>query len=150
MAEKNQLYPTFDVPEISTVTAAEEQKYKPSVYFDYSIGDFRRDGAGKIAVADGREAYKQWCLKTVMTERLAHLSYNSDIGTETRDALAQADVEAVKSAMERTITEALMVNRATEYVRDFAFTHAGDELRCNFIVKGKDWEEVRLTAYFTT
>lgn len=150
MDQSNQLYPVFDVPELVTTTAAEEQKYKGSVYFDYSIGDFRRDGAGKMTVAEGREAYAQWCVKVVMTERMAHLSYNSDIGTETREAMAQADVEAVKSAMERTITEALMVNKATEYVRNFEFTHTPAELKVEFTVKGKDWEEIRLAAHYTT
>lgn len=150
MEQTKQLFPVFDVPELATVTPAEEQKYKGSVYFDYSLGDFRRDGAGKLAVAEGREAYAQWCLKVVMTERLAHLSYNSDIGTEMREAMAQADVEAVKSSIERTITEALMVNKATEYVRNFEFTHSPAELRCEFTVKGKDWEEIRLAAYYKT
>ncbi|MEG1562159.1 MAG: DUF2634 domain-containing protein [Bacteroides sp.] len=150
MAKGNQLYPVFDVPELVTTTAAEEQKYKPSVYFDYALGDFRRDGAGKIAVAEGHEAYAQWCVKVTMTERMEHLAYNSDIGTEMIDALSQVDTEAVKSAIERTITEALMVNKETEYVRDFEFTYAPSELRCEFTVKGKDWEEIRLAAYYKT
>lgn len=150
MAEANQLYPVFDVPELVTTTAAEEQKYKPSVFFDYALGDFRRDGAGKIAVAEGREAYAQWCVKVAMTERMEHLAYNSDIGIEMRDALSQADIEAVKSAIERTITEALMVNKETEYVRDFEFTYAPSELKCEFTVKGKDWEEIRLAVYYQT
>ena len=150
MEQTKQLFPVFDVPDLVTDTPVEEQKYKGSVYFDFSIGDFRRDGAGKLAVAEGREAYAQWCLKTVMTERMAHLAYNSDIGTEMREAMAQADVEAVKSAMERTITEALMVNKATEYVRNFEFTHTPAELKVEFTVKGKDWEEIRLAAHYTT
>lgn len=150
MKKANQLYPVFDVPDLVKTTAAEEQKYKPSVFFDYELGDFRRDGSGKIAVADGREAYAQWCVKVVVTERMEHLAYNSDIGTEMIDALAQADIKAVESAVERTITEALMVNKETEYVRDFVFTRAPSELRCDFTVKGKDWEEIRLTVYYET
>jgi hypothetical protein len=66
------------------------------------------------------------------------------------DALAQADIEAVKSAVERTITEALMVNKATEYVRDFEFTYSPSELKVEFTVKGRDWEEIRLAAYYKT
>ena len=150
MENINQLYPVFDVQELVTTTAAEEQKYKGSVYFDYSIGDFRRDGAGKMTVAEGREAYAQWCVKVAMTERMAHLSYNSDIGTEMKEALAHSDIEAVKSSIERTITEALMVNKATEYVRNFEFTHSPGELKCEFTVKGKEWEEIRLAAYYKT
>ena len=140
MAEKN-LFPVFEVPEIKISTSAEEQKYKPSVYFDYELGDFRRDGANKLVVAEGKEAYKQWCIKTVLTERMERLAYSSDIGIELHDALKQADRQAVESALIRTITEALMVNPMTEYVRRFEFTWSSDSLYCEFIVKGKEWEE---------
>ena len=115
MANKN-LFPVFDVPEIITPAPAEEQKYKPSIYFDYILGDFKRNGANKMIEADGREAYRQWCIKTVLTERLDRMAYSSDIGAELDDALKQADRPAVESAIERTITEALMVNKRTEYV----------------------------------
>lgn len=140
MAEQN-LFPTFLVPVIETPTAAQERKYRRSLYFDYDTGDFRQDGAGKLVEVDGREAYKQWCMKVAMTERFTRLAYTTDIGTEMIDALNQEDREAVQSAVERTITEALMVNPKTEYVRGFSFTWEGDSLSCTCIVKGHDWEE---------
>lgn len=149
MADKN-LFPVFDVPEIITQAPAEEQKYKPSVYFDYALGDFRRDGANKLVIADGKEAYMQWCIKTVRTERLDRMAYSSDIGTELEDALKQADQQAVESAMERTITEALMVNKRTEYVRNFEFTWDSDGLHCDFTVKGKEWEEQHIGVILQT
>lgn len=149
MTDKN-LFPVFDVPEIITPAPAEEQKYKPSVYFDYALGDFRRDGANKLVTADGKEAYMQWCVKTVLTERLDRMAYSSDIGTELEDALKQVDLQAVESAMERTITEALMVNKRTEYVRNFEFTWDSDGLHCDFIVKGKEWEEQQIGVILQT
>ena len=149
MTDKN-LFPVFDVPEIITPAPAEEQKYKPSVYFDYALGDFRRDGANKLVTAEGKEAYMQWCVKTVLTERLDRMAYSSDIGTELEDALKQVDLQAVESAMERTITEALMVNKRTEYVRNFEFTWDSDGLHCDFIVKGKEWEEQQIGVILQT
>lgn len=149
MTEKN-LFPVFEVPEIITPAPAEEQKYKPSVYFDYELGDFRRDGANKMVEAEGREAYRQWCIKTVLTERLDRMSYSDDIGTELYDALKQADKQAVESAMERTITESLMINKRTEYVRGFEFTWDSDGLYCEFIVKGKEWEEQHIGVILGT
>lgn len=149
MADKN-LFPVFDVPEIITPAPVEERKYKPSVYFDYVLGDFKRDGANKMVVAEGREAYQQWCIKTVLTERLDRMSYSSDTGTELDDALKQADRQAVESAMERTITEALMVNKRTEYVRSFEFTWDSDGLHCDFEVKGKEWEEQHIGVILQT
>jgi len=138
------LFPVFQMPEIVTPTAAENQKYKQSVHFDFDIGDFVKDGAHKMVAADGREAYLQWCQKIVMTERYDHLAYSADIGTELDDAMREPDTEAVKSAVERTITEALMVNKHTEYVKDFSFTREPDGLRCTFLVKGRNWEEQQL------
>ncbi len=149
MANKN-LFPVFDVPEIITPAPAEEQKYKPSIYFDYILGDFKRNGANKMIEADGREAYRQWCIKTVLTERLDRMAYSSDIGAELDDALKQADRPAVESAIERTITEALMVNKRTEYVRGFEFTWKNEDLYCDFIVKGKEWEEQHIGVNFKT
>lgn len=149
MTEKT-LFPVFDMPDISTPSPAEEQKYKPSVYFDYEIGDFKRSGANKILEADGREAYRQWCIKTVLTERLDRMSYSSDIGAELDDALKQGDRAAVESALERTITEALMVNKRTEYVRTFDFEWKNGALYCDFVVKGKEWEEQQIGVNFKT
>lgn len=147
---KESLFPVFDVPEVVTTTAAKERKYNPSVYFDFEEGDFRRDGAGKVVEADGREAYEQWCLKAAMTERFTCLSYTNDIGTEMVDALSQADRAATESAIERTISEALMVNPRTEYVRNFSFEWNADSLKCNFTVKGQDLEEAPLTVDIPT
>ena len=126
MAEIN-LFPVFEVPELETQTQDRNRLYKPSVFFDFEKGDFRRDGANRMTVATGKEAYIQWCRKVVMTERDAFLAYSTDIGIEGEAALAESDRAAVESALEKTITEALMVNTHTEYVRGFEFTWSGDD-----------------------
>jgi hypothetical protein len=144
MAE-NQLFPVFELPEIQDSPEYEE-KYRPSVYFDFEKGDFRRDGASRMVASDGREAYIQWCLKVVETERESCLAYSTDIGTEFEDMRELPDRESRESEIERTITEALLVHPATEYVRDFVFSYAGDETEVEFTVKGFPWEEITLSA----
>jgi len=139
MAE-NQLFPVFDLPEIPDNPEYDE-RYYPSVYFDFETGDFLRDGAGRMITSAGREAYMQWCLKVASTERLSCLVYSDDIGTEFDELAEIPDRESRESEIERTITEALLVHPATEYVRDFEFTHEGDETYCSFTVKGYPWEE---------
>lgn len=133
MADKN-LFPVFDVPEIAEPTQVENRRYKPSVFFDFEAGDFRLDGAYRMTPSTGKEAYMQWCRKAVMTERDA--------------ALAESDRAAVESALEKTITEALMVNTHTEYVRDFEFAWSADELRLTFTVKGKEWEQTTISVLY--
>ena len=143
MADK-QLFPVFEMPSVDIVKQSEEQKYKSSVYFDFNTGDFKQDGAHKLIPANGREAYRQWCIKIVLTERYDHLAYSMDIGTELNEAMQEPEISAIKSALERTITEALMVNKHTEYVRDFTFSREADCMRLSFTVKGYDLEEQQI------
>ena len=144
------LYPVFEVPVLESAEIFEEQNYKPSVRFDFVTGDFLRDGAGRMIIADGKDAWIQWCIKTVHTERLACMAYSSDIGTEMEDALRHSDVAAVESAVERTITEALMTNPRTEYLRGFVFAWSADALHCSFTVKGKEWDEQLFSVIINT
>lgn len=145
MSEKA-LFPVFEVPELVNDTEKFEDNYKPSVLWDIEKGDFILDGAGRMTVCDGKEAFKTWCYKIVQTERFECLAYTSDIGTEMNKALKEMDNEAVESAVERTITEALMVNPRTEYVRDFEFEWDGDGLCSSFSVKGVEWEEIPISV----
>lgn len=145
------IYPTFNLPDLITSGLTAEQKtYKQSLYFDYEKGDFRRDAANRLVLATGQEAFEQWCLKQCVTERNTKMAYSSKIGVEIESAVKrETNIIAVESTIQRTITEALMVNPATEYVRNFEFTWDGsDSLKVSFTVKGKAWpEEILLTAY---
>lgn len=137
----DELYADFEVP---AVNAEDEEtlKYYPSLLFDYNTGDFQLDGSGRIAAARGQTAYKQWCIKTILTERYACLAYGPNIGTEmTRVSMLQ-DYDAQCSDIERQYTEALMANPKTEYVRDFMFSQpAPDSVSVTFTVKGKEYDE---------
>lgn len=131
-----QLFPAFDLPDVPE-SKEQKERYFPSAYFDFYTGDFRRDGANRVVAAEGKDAYIQWCLKVVSTERETCLAYSSDIGVELEQV--QNDRAQAESDIEKTITEALMINPATEYVRDFEFEHEGDSLFCSFTVKGFPW-----------
>lgn len=140
-----QLFPVIDVPEFVEDDGLYDNRYHPSVRWDYEKGDFVRDGANKLLEADGREAYMIWCIKAVSTERYTCLAYPEEIGTEMEAAMKEANTEATESAVERTITEALLVNPRTEYVREFDFDTEGDEMRCSFVVKGISYDEFKLS-----
>ena len=114
---------------------------QPSVAFDFEKGDFVRDGSNKMVRADGREAYMQWCWKVVQTEREAFLAYSDEIGTEFEHMEDFPDRDSRESEIERTITDALLVHPATEYVRNFIFDYSSGDAVVSFIVKGAQWEE---------
>ena len=140
MAES--IYPTFRLPSLTAPSLGVKQKrYKSSLMFDFETGDFVRDGAKRLLTCDGHEAWVQWCLKQLATERRTKLAYSDKIGVEIYSAVRdERDIESVKLAIERTITEALMVNPATEYVRNFTFEHEGGSLYVTFYAKGKEWD----------
>lgn len=136
------LYPVYDVPKKSSTKEEQQQQYNPSLYFDYETGDFRLDGSNNIVTATGQEAYKQWCIKTILTERHSCLAYSGNIGTEMTKIESQPDYEAQCSDIERQYTEALMANPKTEYVRNFKFSQMKpDETTVSLTIKGKEYDE---------
>lgn len=140
------LFPVIDVPEFFEDDGLYDNRYHPSVKWDFEKGDFVRDGANKLIDTDGRDAYKIWCVKAVSTERYTCIAYPREIGTEMDSAMKEPVPEAVESAVERTITEALLVNPRTEYVREFEFESVGDEMRCSFVAKGINHDEFKLSV----
>lgn len=145
------LYPTFNLPGVAAdAERAKKKSYKQSFFFDYATGDFLRDGANRLVLAEGREAFCQWCLKQCATERGTKLAYSDKIGVEIGKAVREeSDVKAIESAIQRTLMEALMVNPETEYVKNFRFAWDGaDSLLVSFVVKGHEWDEDTLTVAY--
>lgn len=140
------LFPVVQLPELTTAGQMYDRTYKRSVKWDREKGDFVRDGANRMVECDGREAFATGCYKASMTERYRCLAYPNAIGAEMERAMAEDDEKTVESMVQRTITEALMANPRTEYVRDFDFAWEGDRMSCTFTVKGLDWDEPFMIA----
>lgn len=136
------LFPVFEVPEFIEDISRYDTQYKRSVKWSPAKGDFVRDGAYRMVECDGKEAYAIWCYKIAQTERYCCMAYPDSIGTEMEKATSDGDAQIVKSMVQRTITEALMVNPRTEWVRNFVFDWNGDSMTCTFEVKGIEWDEI--------
>lgn len=128
-----ELFPTFDMPDIVVPEDASSPSYGTSFLFDFSTGDFVRDGAGRVITAEPYQAWSQWCAKAAITERSAYLVYTNQFGTEVDEATKQPTRQAVESELERTITEALMVDPRTASVTQFVFTWSGEECDVSFV-----------------
>ena len=137
MAE-NGLYPVFDIPEDREDEEDVEQRFLPTPLFDFERGDFVRDGSNRIVMVDGRDAFVLWVLKILSTQEGACLSYLEQ-GVDIEGCMAEENRAAIQNALERSITEALMVNPCTERVYDFSFVWDTDSVRVSFIVKPKAW-----------
>ncbi len=123
------LYPVFDTPSLAGRQPAQPKVgYGKAPAFDFERGDFILDGAGRVSLLDGHRAWVQWCAKAILTERYSALVYSPRYGVEFEQARRQPNRRAAEAAIERAITEALLVDRRTKAVRDFSFAWNGDEL----------------------
>ena len=138
MAQK--LYPVFDFPDIDeTETEQEEETFKAGPLFDFNLGDFALDGQNRVVYVDGKDLFMLWVVKTLQTQVGAYRSYYN-YGIDQEEAMDQPDREAVESALERTIIEALKQNPQTEEVDNFFFSWKGSTLYATFMVTPKNWE----------
>lgn len=126
------LFPTFDVPALVDAATDNQVQYPQSWLYDFENGRVVMDGSGRAVMADGLTAWAQWCIKAASTLRFTHLAYGPDFGTEHEGVWRQPTRKAAESELERTITEALIVDPRTDTVRDFAFTWSGDKLLVSF------------------
>ncbi len=135
------IFPIVQVPEFALEGTKYDTEYKRSVKWDSEAGDFVLDGANRMVECDGREAFSTWCFKIAQTERYRCLAYPGSIGTEMERAMDNDDEKTVESMVQRTITDALMVNPRAEDVLDFEFSWEGDNMHCKFKVLSIDHDE---------
>lgn len=150
MSEERKLFPVVEIPEFVEEEDDYDRNYRPSPAWDLEKGDFVRDAANKVIYNDGLEAYRTWCVKAVATARYCCAAYDRNIGSEMESAMKEADENAVELAIERTITETLLVNPRTESVEDFEFTWNGDSVQVEFWVHAVEWEQFPLAIIVKT
>lgn len=129
------LYPAFAIPNVSgaeDTSAATVIKAGP--LFDYELGDFALDGQNRVVMVDGSDEYTLWVVKALSTQLEACASYPG-FGLDAEYAMDQPNREAVQSAIERAITEALSEHPATERVYNFSYDWEGSDLAVRFTVK---------------
>jgi len=131
------LFPAFDIPDEEPDDFEEAFVYKPAPLFDFTTGDFVRDGANRVVMVEGREAYKNWVEKMLFTPYGTCKAYPA-LGVDSEGAMAEIDRAGVEATFERVITEALIIHPMTERVREFEFTWDVDALHMRFEVQGRD------------
>lgn len=112
-------------------TTDAEVTFGRSWRFDFEAGDFIMTPTRKVAAADEKEAWVQWCKKALLTPRYRHVIYSRNHGQEFDDLIGRGYSKAVQeSEIQRIVTETLMVDPRTASVRNFVFTWADDA--CSF------------------
>lgn len=116
--------------------------YKPSIFFDFDSEDFVTLHNGKLKEASGYEAWKQWCIKTLMTQRYACEAYSDDIAIDFESALQAETRDEAESILQREIEEALMADPSerTLYVGAIEFEWEADSCAVSVEIQGIDGE----------
>jgi hypothetical protein len=144
------LYPTF--APLDLTEAEQSPEFKKSIYFDFNKGDFVTDGTGKLQAADEYNAWIQWCLKAVYTERYAYLAYSDEYGAELEEIMRGNENKSAKeSSIARTITDTLMADPAkrTISVANFNFDWKNDSIYVSFEVVAANIGKATLTVQYS-
>lgn len=123
--------------------------YKRSIKFDDEQGDFVRDGQHRLVAASGIEAWKQWCVNCLSTERYSLASYSSDFAINTKLVFALPDKESKEILLQKEIQEALMADdyKRTKNVTDFEFNwFAPDAVEVSMTIVGIDNAQIDITV----
>ena len=114
--------------------------YKSSIFFDFDSGDFVTTHDGKLKEASGYEAWRQWCIKTLMTQRYACEAYSDDIAIDFESALQAGTRDEIESILQREIEEALMADPSerTLYVGAIEFKWEADSCVIFVQIQGID------------
>lgn len=121
-------YATADTLGTATAETGKIIGYKPSLYFDFEIGDFRRDGANRIVKSTGQEAWVQWCIKCLSTQRYAYLAYSDSYGIDLEMVFNTTTREEAENELTRQITEALTADpyERLSYIESITFSWIDD------------------------
>jgi len=128
------LYPRFDMPDIVGATENTVVAFPKSWLWDWDICDFVQTGSGDVVEVDGLTAWVQWCVKAILTQRLAFVVYDWNYGADIESCLKQPTRAVTEAELEREITEALLTDPRTAEVKNFRFEWNGDELTVWFTV----------------
>ena len=128
------LYPSFDMPDIVGATENTVVAFPKSWLWDWDICDFVQTGSGDVVEVDGLTAWAQWCVKAILTQRLAFVVYDWNYGADIESCLKQPTRAVTEAELEREITEALLTDPRTAEVKNFRFEWSGDELTVWFTV----------------
>lgn len=123
------LFPTTGVAAATyTDTAASDTTtYGSTVQFDFEKHEFILSPTGKQKSVSGADAWGEWCVKALCTERFKYLVYSSDYGEEVDTLMGKSKPHAViESEVRRMVKECLMCDPRTASVDEFSFTWIDD------------------------
>lgn len=149
------LFPTGYEDETSTVADVAQKTpvgFRSGVLFDYSLGDFPRDGRHRILDCSGIESWKAWVVNCMATERYKYLAYSQSYGIETERIFSASSRSEAESILTRQINEALMADpyKRTQYVETLSINWTSpNSVEVDLVLHGQEDVTIDITAYIS-
>lgn len=120
--------------------------YGRTVQFDYDKHEYILSPTGRMPTTQASDAWGEWCVKALSTERYKYLIYTPDYGVELDTLIGQSRPHAViESEIRRMVRECLMCDPRTAGVDNFRFRWIDDGIMFSCRVRNTLGEAITIT-----
>lgn len=142
------LFPTVGTAAATYVdeAASDTVNYGKTVQFDFEKHEFILSPAGRQKTVTSSDAWGEWCVKALCSERYKYLIYSDNYGEEIDTLLGKSyPRKVVESEIRRMVKDCLMVDRRTASVDNFQFTWIDDGIMFSCDVKNTIGETMTIS-----
>ena len=142
------LFPTVGTAEATYIdeAASDTVNYGKTVQFDFEKHEFILSPTGRQKTGTSSDAWGEWCVKTLCSERYKYLIYSDNYGEEIDTLLGKSyPRKVVESEIRRMVKDCLMVDKRTASVDNFQFTWIDDGIMFSCDVKNTIGETMTIS-----
>lgn len=142
------LFPTVGTAEATYIdeAASDTVNYGKTVQFDFEKHEFILSPTGRQKTVTSSDAWGEWCVKTLCSERYKYLIYSDNYGEEIDTLLGKSyPRKVVESEIRRMVKDCLMVDKRTASVDNFQFTWIDDGIMFSCDVKNTIGETMTIS-----
>lgn len=142
------LFPTVGIAEATYVdeAASDTVNYGKTVQFDFEKHEFILSPTGRQKTVTNSDAWGEWCVKALCSERYKYLIYSDNYGEEIDTLLGKSyPRKVVESEIRRMVKDCLMVDKRTASVDNFQFTWIDDGIMFSCDVKNTIGETMTIS-----
>ena len=142
------LFPTVGTAKTTYVdeAASDTVNYGKTVQFDFEKHEFILSPTGRQKTVTSSDAWGEWCVKALCSERYKYLIYSDNYGEEIDTLLGKSyPRKVVESEIRRMVKDCLMVDKRTASVDNFKFTWIDDGITFSCDVKNTIGETMTIS-----
>lgn len=142
------LFPTVGTAEATYIdeAASDTVNYGKTVQFDFEKHEFILSPTGRQKTVTSSDAWGEWCVKALCSERYKYLIYSDNYGEEIDTLLGKSyPRKVVESEIRRMVKDCLMVDKRTTSVDNFKFTWIDDGIMFSCDVKNTIGETMTIS-----